>query len=63
VVTNRELEVLLLLADAVEPDQIASRLVISPKTVAGHIEQILKKLEVQSRAGAVAVANLTHLVN
>ncbi|MGH3010519.1 MAG: response regulator transcription factor [Gaiellaceae bacterium] len=35
---------------------IAGRLVISPKTVAAHIGNILGKLEVHSRAQAVAVA-------
>jgi DNA-binding NarL/FixJ family response regulator len=36
---------------------IAERLVISPKTVATHIQHILVKLEVHSRAQAVAAAH------
>jgi DNA-binding NarL/FixJ family response regulator len=54
--TRRENEVLQLLAEGLEPAEIAERLVISPKTVAGHIERILKKLHVHSRAAAVALA-------
>jgi DNA-binding NarL/FixJ family response regulator len=54
--TRREREVLQLLADGLEPHEIAERFVISPKTVAGHIERILKKLGVHSRAAAVARA-------
>ena len=35
--------------------EIAAKLVISPKTVATHIQRILGKLEVRSRAEAVSV--------
>jgi DNA-binding response OmpR family regulator len=54
--TPREHEVLQLLAEGLEQLQIAERLVISPKTVGTHIERILSKLGVRSRAQAVAVA-------
>jgi DNA-binding NarL/FixJ family response regulator len=54
--TNRESEVLRLLADGQAPTDIATELVISPKTVASHIQRILAKLGVHSRAQAVAVA-------
>jgi DNA-binding NarL/FixJ family response regulator len=60
--TRRESEVLQLLAEGLEPAEIAERLVISPKTVAGHIERILKKLRVHSRAAAVALAYREGLV-
>jgi DNA-binding NarL/FixJ family response regulator len=53
--TEREQEVLDLLAEGFRQDEIADRLVISPKTVATHIQRILGKLEVRSRAQAVAV--------
>ena len=53
--TQREHEVLDLLADGLTQEQIAERLVISPKTVATHIQRILSKLEVRSRAQAVAL--------
>jgi DNA-binding NarL/FixJ family response regulator len=54
--TSREVEVLRLLSDGLEQKAIAGRLSISPKTVAIHIEHILGKLHVHSRAQAVAVA-------
>jgi DNA-binding NarL/FixJ family response regulator len=60
--TKRELEVLRLLATGNAQAEIARRLVISPKTVATHIEHILAKLWVRSRAQAVAVAHREHLV-
>jgi DNA-binding NarL/FixJ family response regulator len=53
--THREREVLDLLADGLTQDAIAVQLVISPKTVATHIQRILTKLEVRSRAQAVAL--------
>ena len=55
--TKREQEVLDLLAKGYQQDEIASRLVISPKTVATHIQRILAKLDVHSRAQAVAYAH------
>jgi DNA-binding NarL/FixJ family response regulator len=53
--TKREHEVLDLLAEGYPQNEIARRLVISPKTVATHIQRILGKLNVRSRAQAVAV--------
>ena len=53
--TQRENEVLDLLAEGLTQDQIAGRLVISPKTAATHIQRILGKLGVRSRAQAVAL--------
>jgi two-component system, OmpR family, response regulator len=54
--TKRELEILRLLAGGHQQREIASALVISPKTVATHIERIMGKLRVHSRAQAVAAA-------
>jgi DNA-binding NarL/FixJ family response regulator len=54
--TPREQEVLGLLAEGLEQDEIANRLVITSKTVAKHIERILSKLDVHSRAQAVVLA-------
>jgi DNA-binding NarL/FixJ family response regulator len=54
--TQRENEVLDLLAEGLRQEEIADRLVISPKTVATHIQRILSKLEVRSRAQAVSLA-------
>jgi DNA-binding NarL/FixJ family response regulator len=56
VLTRRENEVLDLLAEGLRQQEIADRLVISPKTVATHIQRILSKLEVRSRAQAVSLA-------
>jgi len=61
--TRREREVLRLLAAGIAQDDIASRLFISPKTVATHIQRVLGKLSVHSRAQAVAVAHREHLVS
>lgn len=55
--TVRELEVLRLLARGQTQAQIAEQLFISPKTVGSHIQKILTKLDVHSRAHAVALAH------
>ena len=54
--TPRELEVLGLLAQGLNQPAIAGRLFISPTTVGTHIQRILAKLDVHSRAEAVALA-------
>jgi two-component system nitrate/nitrite response regulator NarL len=54
--TDRERQILALLADGLSQKAIAAELVISPKTVATHIQRILVKLGAHSRAEAVAVA-------
>ena len=54
--TKRELEVLGLLAQGDDPETIAARLVISPKTVASHLQRVMAKLGVHSRVHAVARA-------
>ena len=60
--TRRELEVLSLLAEGFAAAEIATRLVISPKTVSTHIDRILVKLGVKNRAQAVALAYRRDLV-
>ena len=60
--TEREQQVLQLLADGLSQRDIADTLVISPRTAGKHIERILEKLEVRSRAQAVAVAYRDDLV-
>ena len=60
--TPRELEVLTLLAEGLTQVEIADRLEITSKTVATHIERILGKLGVRSRAQAVAMAYRETLV-
>jgi DNA-binding NarL/FixJ family response regulator len=54
--TNREMEVLRLLAEGLEQDDIARQLFITRKTVGTHIENIMRKLGVRSRSQAVALA-------
>src|SRR4051812_45058313 len=53
--TNREREILALLADGLGNKQIAARLGISPNTVKTHVELLFERLGVSSRAEAVAV--------
>lgn len=60
--TNREMEVLRLLAEGLEQDDIARQLFISRKTVGTHIENIMRKLGVRSRSQAVALAYREDLV-
>jgi HD-GYP domain-containing protein (c-di-GMP phosphodiesterase class II) len=50
--TQREVEVLRLLARGLSNKEIAERLVISPKTVANHVEHIYAKIEASTRAAA-----------
>jgi DNA-binding NarL/FixJ family response regulator len=54
--TPRELQVLNLMGEGLRHEQIARRLFISPKTVATHVEHILRKLAVRSSTEAIAVA-------
>ena len=60
--TNRESEVLRLLAEGLGQEAIADRLVISPNTVATHIQRILPKLGVRNRTQAVVHAYREGLV-
>jgi HD-GYP domain-containing protein (c-di-GMP phosphodiesterase class II) len=50
--TTREVEVLRLAARGLSNKEIAERLVISPKTVANHIEHIYTKIDASTRAAA-----------
>jgi DNA-binding NarL/FixJ family response regulator len=54
--TKREQEILNLMGDGLRHREIARHLFISPKTVATHVEHILRKLGVRSSAEAVSVA-------
>jgi DNA-binding NarL/FixJ family response regulator len=53
--TPRERDVMTLLTDGLSQVEIAERLVITQGTVAKHIEHILAKLQVHTRAQAVAL--------
>jgi DNA-binding NarL/FixJ family response regulator len=60
--TEREMQILRLLAEGYAQEAIARQLYISPRTVATHIQHILTKLGVRSRAEAVAAAYRHRLV-
>ena len=61
--TNREREVLSLMAQGMTNPQIAAQLVISPSTVQFHVHNILGKLGVQTRTEAVATAIQSKLID
>ena len=54
--TDREREVLDLIAQGLDNQQIASRLYISGKTVSNHISNVFAKLHVADRAQAIVTA-------
>ena len=60
--TTREVEVLRLVAQGLTNEQVAQRLVISPRTVDTHLTSIYSKLGVSSRSAATRYAMQHHLV-
>jgi NarL family two-component system response regulator LiaR len=54
--SDRELEVLRLIADGLSNADIANKLVISEKTVKGHVSNILSKLHMMDRTQAAVFA-------
>jgi predicted ATPase/DNA-binding CsgD family transcriptional regulator len=54
--TPRELEILRLLTDGLSDREIAETLFISPRTVSGHVTNLLGKLRVESRTAAATLA-------
>jgi HD-GYP domain-containing protein (c-di-GMP phosphodiesterase class II)/DNA-binding CsgD family transcriptional regulator len=61
--SDREVEVLRLISLGNSNRQVAERLVISPKTVGRHIENIYAKIGVSTRAGAALFALQNDLVS
>ncbi|NEA31271.1 AAA family ATPase [Streptomyces sp. SID13031] len=60
--TERECEVLRLLVGGLSNREIAAELTISPKTAGVHISNILRKLDVPTRAAAASAAHRHHLL-
>lgn len=60
--TDRELEVLVLLAEGLQNQQIAERLTISTSTVKYHKTNIFEKLGVQTQSEALVVAVKNNLI-
>ena len=60
--TEREIEILQLIAEGCPPGEVAQRLFIAPKTVSSHIQRIFVKLGVHTRAQAVAMAYAAGLI-
>jgi DNA-binding CsgD family transcriptional regulator/tetratricopeptide (TPR) repeat protein len=60
--TKREIEVLRLLSQGHTDREIAAELWISPRTAGSHVTNIFAKLDVDSRAAAVAVAFRNNLI-
>ena len=60
--TEREVEVLRLVAQGMTDAQVAEQLVISPRTVNGHLRSIYSKIAVTSRSAATRYAVDHHLV-
>lgn len=54
ILTDRELEVLMLLRKGLSNPEIGRLLCITERTVKGHVTAILKKMDATDRAGAVA---------
>ena len=54
--SDREIEVLRLIADGMSNAEIADKLVISEKTVKGHVSNILSKLHMMDRTQAAIFA-------
>ena len=59
--SERELEVLRFLKTHLSSTEIAEELYVAPSTVRSHIKNIYSKLDVHSRADAVACAEMLHL--
>ena len=54
--SEREVEILRLVAEGCDNDDIALRLVLSPRTVKNHVSSILSKLELDNRVQAAVYA-------
>ena len=62
VLTNRQVQVLRMVAGGEATEAIASTLCISPETVRNHVRNIIARLGVHNRVEAVSVAHKRHLL-
>jgi DNA-binding NarL/FixJ family response regulator len=60
--TDRERDILILVARGLSNDEIAGRLMISPLTAKTHVRNILRKLDCRDRASLVALAYESGLI-
>lgn len=60
--TPRELEVMRLMADGLDNQQVAERLLIDDRTVRGHVRSILDKLDCHTKLAAIAKASEYRLI-
>jgi LuxR family maltose regulon positive regulatory protein len=60
--TNRQIDILILLADRLSDKEIAERLVLEPVTVKKHVQRIYRRLGVDNRRAAVAEARRLGLI-
>jgi len=63
ILSNRELEVLELVAEGLTTPQIGERLELSPKTISRHRERIMNKLNLHSSAELIKFAIKTGLID
>jgi DNA-binding CsgD family transcriptional regulator len=57
--TEREREVMTMVASGLHTDDLAESLFLSPETVKSHVQNALGKLGAHTRAHAVAIAMVT----
>jgi LuxR family maltose regulon positive regulatory protein len=60
--TNRQIDILILLAERLSDKEIAERLVLEPVTVKKHVQRIYRRLGVHNRRAAVAQARRLGLI-
>ena len=54
--TDRELDILELIAQGLDNQTIARRLVLNPKTVRNHVSNVLTKVHASDRSNAIVMA-------
>ena len=62
ILSNRETEILHLLAEGLSNKEIASRLYIATETVKTHVQNVYRKLDAKGRLAAVIAARTLGLI-